>query len=356
MRKWISFVIIFTPFFLLFLTDFNASLSTNKSDLLKDQIELISWVFSGIMALVSFFALFIGYMYENKLIASSNDLKLLYRPYTLSISDIRQILLSYESNIVGNKLINYMYWIYLTVSSFTIYVWGITVGFYTQFRFGTKLDFSLPSTINFGVYLFYFLLSGLLIILTFILNQVKNLKDPFRKGYLPLAEEICDLKYLEEQQDTDVSEIIFKNAPSLTFYKNPPSGSPRYEVVFFMPIKMKNFKFVIKLYDKDKIIIFKCFGLLNKITHVGDQFFVRLEDNLPEQIYERLKIDSTGEMKVYNENNEVISRFSLKSLTEDDNSFEIIPKNIVFERETIERDGNLVRGLNWENISFQNEI
>ncbi|CAM4190479.1 hypothetical protein [Saccharibacillus endophyticus] len=351
MIKWRSLLVLIVPFIFLIFTDFDIPLLKDQQDTLKDQIELTSWIFSGIMALISFLALFIGYMYENKLIAASNDLKLIFRPYTLTISEVRQILISYESNTSRDRLITYMYWIYLIVSASTIYVWGITVGFYTEFKYSLKIDFSLPAVVNLNIYLFYLLLSGLLIVLTFILFQIKNLKDPLRKGYLPTAQELIDMKFLD-QQDSDINEIIIKNTPSLTFYKNLPRNSPTYEAVFSVPIKFKNLKFVIKLYDENGNIAFTCYGYLIEVNHVGDQFFKRLTDNLGESIYNKLRDNGSGEIKIYSANHSILCRVSLKSVINDDNSFTVIPQNIIFDREAHERDHTLIARLNSETIMY----
>ena len=43
--------------------------------IIKDLTNLLSWLFTGIMSLVSFSALFIAFTFENKLVTASKSLK-----------------------------------------------------------------------------------------------------------------------------------------------------------------------------------------------------------------------------------------------------------------------------------------
>jgi hypothetical protein len=330
---------------MLLLTNFNETYSPDIYSTLKDQVELLSWIFAGIMALISFFALFIGYMYENKLIAASKDLSLLLRPYTISLSDIRQTLLNYQSNTSGDNFISMLYWVYFIVTLFTIYIWGIAVGFYTNFKFSFSLDFSVPSVINFGIYAFYIILCSLLLTLTIALNQIRFSKNPLNKGYLPKAQNLCDLDFLVNHNGSDIDEIIIKNAPILGLHKNPPFNSPSYECLFIIPISMINYRFIIKLYDKDKNLIISFWGILTNSTELSSKYFFRVSSSLPELVWGKLHGNSTGEMKVFDKDLKVISRVAYKLSDDDDNHFEMKANRVIIARDRIENDQMLLNDI-----------
>lgn len=65
-------------------------------------------MFSALMGIVSFFALFIGFSYENKLINSATLLRQIYFSFTLTLDDIRQNMMNYERYMSGDKLIKFI--------------------------------------------------------------------------------------------------------------------------------------------------------------------------------------------------------------------------------------------------------
>lgn len=70
MRK-VSFIIfLFISFILALFVDYSI-VNKDNFEYIKDRIELLSWLFAGIMSLVSFLTLFITFTYDNKLIIAS---------------------------------------------------------------------------------------------------------------------------------------------------------------------------------------------------------------------------------------------------------------------------------------------
>lgn len=337
MLRRISVLFVLVPFVLLLFTNFKQDFSKDDYDNLKDQVELISWIFSGIMAIISFFAIFIGFMYENKLISASKDLQNIYRPYTINISEYRQVIINYQVSMTSNNLISYLYWVYLIVSSCTIYVWGVAVGFYTKYQVSLEINFSVPAVLNFGIYLFFLILSGLLVSLTFILNQIKHFKDPLGKGYLPNTDQITDIDYLKTK-NSDLDEVLIKSGFHLEFYKNPPISNPKYEMILNMPVKLKNLRFVLKIYDKEKNNILKCYGKILDNSNFGERFLYRITDNLPNSIFNTLQDNASGELKVYDSDDSVISRITLRLDLIDEYNHTFILQKAIKEREIMEND------------------
>ncbi|MBT2616138.1 MULTISPECIES: hypothetical protein [unclassified Bacillus (in: firmicutes)] len=120
------------------------------------------------------------------------------------------------------------------------------------------------------------------------------------------------------------------NTPILEFYKNPPFKDPTFECYFILPIKMKNFRFIINLYDfeNDKLtIIFRCFGEIKDDTFVGSNMRYKVDQNIGSDIYNKL-INTTelfGEVKVYDEKYNVISRLKLNAENKNDTNYIIRP-------------------------------
>ena len=67
--------------------------------IIKDLTNLLSWLFTGIMSLVSFSALFIAFTFENKLVTASKKFKRILKPYSLNKGDLRNTLINYENNL-----------------------------------------------------------------------------------------------------------------------------------------------------------------------------------------------------------------------------------------------------------------
>lgn len=350
--KWLFFFLSITiPAVLLSEINFERSFSPEEYDKLKDQVEIISWLFAGVMAIVAFLSLFIGLLYENKLIAASNTRRQLYHPYNLSLTEIRNNLFLYDNNVSGSKFMKIIYLSFVLVSMLTIFVWGTAVGFYTKFKFSYEIKFTIESSLIFGIYAFYFLICFFLFCLTFILNQLKNNKDPLGNGYLPTTKELCNVDHLINI-DCDLDEVILKLGPSLEFFKNPPSDKPTYEMNFHLPVKLSNYRFVIKMYDKDRKPLIKCFGVLKNITHIGEKANFHLSSNFPKYVYEALKDNSTGELKLYDSEYNIVSRISLKLNDITNEGFRLDPGRIIYQRDNIELDNGLIRNVTVNKIEF----
>ena len=63
------------PFVLVFFLDLGNAYNDKSYNDYKDLTNLLSWLFTGIMSLVSFSALFIAFTFENKLVTASKSLK-----------------------------------------------------------------------------------------------------------------------------------------------------------------------------------------------------------------------------------------------------------------------------------------
>jgi len=351
-KRWLVFLLLLVlPVLLLFQINFVRVFTDNEYDKLKDQVELISWLFAGVVAMVAFLSLFIGFLYENKMIAASNIRRQLYHPYSLSLTDIRQNLLSYERNISGSRLIKYIYYNFVLVSTFTIFIWGTAVGFYTQFQFSHKVNFSIESVLNFGIYAFYALLCFLLFGVTFLLNQLRNNKDPLGSGYLPTTKDLCNIDHLIKA-GCDLDELSLKLGPSLEFFKNPPFDNPTYEMNFHLPIKLSNLRFVIKLYDKDRRPLVKCYGIINTVTFIGEKVLINLTNDLSESVYLALQEESTGEFKLYDSELTVISRINLKLSDSTNEGFSFKASRVIYQRDSIELDKGLLEDITDTGIKY----
>lgn len=354
MKRLISLIPIILSIVCIIFIDYNKSYTKDEYDLLKDQIELISWIFACIMGIVSFFGLFIGFVHENKLIVASKILQELYLPYTSSIETIRQNLISYKYYYSRDKIIKFIYYSYLIVSCITIVVWGTAVGFYTKFQFSINIQFTLEVFINVAIYVVYFVLCSLLIGVTFILQSILLRKNPLGDGYLPAPNQVIDLDYLSKQQ-IDLDELILKTSPILEFYKNPPINNPKYEVNLVLPIKWKNLKFIINLFDEDKNCLIKIYGCITQMTFIGEKYTFCLENNLPEEIYTKLLSGINGELKVYSIQNEIISRLFFSPNNVDNSaSFSYSSERIV-EKSRHDLDSGIIESLSTDddNVHFE---
>ncbi|RKN74989.1 hypothetical protein [Paenibacillus ginsengarvi] len=350
MGKWTPFLILLIPVIILLFTDFDRNFSSEQYDALKDQVELISWIFAGIVSIAGFFGLFISFTFENKLLTASKELKQYYRPYALNTNDLRLFLSNYQQLTAGDKLLKNIFGIFLFVSCSSILVWGTAVGFYTKYKVSFKLDFSIESLLVFGIYLLFFLLGGILIYVTIAINFIRHQRDPLEKGYMPDIKSICDINYLSNKAEVDIDELLFKLSPSLEFYKNPPDDKPKYEAYFHLPIKMDNFRFTMKLISntEGKEITLRCFGVFNKMDIIGEKVTPILDNNLSERYYNALKNNTvSGEMKLYNLDNKVISRYSLIRSNETSQSYKFILDKVIRYPEKIDIDkGLLLKSLN----------
>ncbi|MFS0906671.1 hypothetical protein AB3N02_26985 [Priestia aryabhattai] len=350
MKKWFSFIFIIISIYLIFSLNYNHNYTDNQFNVIKDKIELISWIFSSLMGIISFFALFIGYSYENKLINSATLLRQIYLPFTLTLDEIRQNMMNYEKDMYGDKLIKFMYISFLIVSCLTILVWGTAVGFYTKYKFPSSIHLDIEDSINLGIYAVFLVLCILLIGVTVILNKIRFYKNPLDKGYLPTPSKLCDIDFLADENNKHIEELMFKSAPILEFYKNHLKKDPTYEINLYFPIKWKNYKFVLTLYNEDRITIFKIYGLLKDIQYIGEKYTVSLTDNCPERVYQSLD-GVEGELKIYNSKQNIISRLFIIQ-EKHSNKYNFKTNRIIQSRDRIDLDKQLIERLEEEKVHY----
>ena len=106
------------PFALLFFLDLGNAYNIKVYNDYKDLTNLLSWLFTGIMSLVSFSALFIAFTFENKLVTASKSLKRILKPYSLNREDLRNTLINYENNLSEDKFLSVLYYVYLIITFF----------------------------------------------------------------------------------------------------------------------------------------------------------------------------------------------------------------------------------------------
>lgn len=276
---------------------------------INDKAELISWIYAGIMALVALLTIFVTFAYEHKLIAATEILNSIYKPYTLSLEELRQGLIKYKSLTSKNILLNFIYFLLLFLSIISIIVWGVIILIYCKFSIPNLYVLNLESIIDLGLYSLWLLLTIFFITILFIINQSRNNKNPLDKGYLPKAYELSDLDYLSNQ-DIDITEYLFKTCPEIELYSNPIENDQNsYEINIYFPIIMKNYRYVINIFDQNHDVIFKCYGKILSEFEIG----VRHKESLyiMKDAYNSLNESSYGEIKIYNTNLDGLARIKI---------------------------------------------
>jgi hypothetical protein len=310
------------------------SVTYNPADYskLKDIVELLSWLFSGIMSLIAFSTLFIAFTYENKLIAASNNLKSYLNPYALNTEEIRLHLINYKQNLVEDILLKYLYYVFILFSSLLTLIWGSVVGFYTSFKVSSRIDLSISSMLGFGAYTFFIILGLLFFLLAIVIKSVRNNRDPLDIGYLPSPQDVCNVDFMVKK-DADMKEFFSKNYLSFIFYKNPPYKTPKCEFILDLPIKVSNLRFVFRIYNEEDEGFLTCFGLLDKrLTpqEIGKRSVNVIDGNINKNIYDHLyKQDFYGILKLYDENFNVVAVYSYSKRSEDEKSFSFIYDKVI---------------------------
>lgn len=276
-----------------------------------DKLDLISWMYGGIISLISFLALFIAFTYENKLVVASQNKSQIYYPYSLSYDDVRLNLINYSKSISKDRILNSIYWIFIVVSFFSIIIWGLVVGWYTNYKFINFKHLTDLGLLHVTILSMWLILSYVLIFICVILNLVRSKKDPLNKGYLPHEYSLINMDYLKSEQ-ADIEEFLFKCSPIIEIIKNPPLSEPKYELNIFFPIKLKNLRFVIKIFDNEKNLKLRVFGVLNKINAVGETYFKILTDDLDININD-LGEYSSAEFKFYDNECNLVGLFIAKA-------------------------------------------
>lgn len=313
LKRWYSIILFFviTLLVCIFLQENIKNIPIKAEQ--KDMVETISWLFSGVVSIISFLSIFVGFIYDNKLINASNTLREIYKPYGMDTEGYRVRLVNYHQYISKGITLNAIYWIILVCSNVCIIIWFCTLEIlYNPF----PLVLSFENIATLCLLSMWCVFSILLFLLVVYLNRINNNKDPLGKEYLPNSTQILDVDFLVTQE-VDVDEIFMKVGPYIEFYKNPqPQKSYELNIVFSHPIS--NYKYVITIYDKDKNALFKCFGVYQLKSILGQKLHHNLTTELDERIYTSINSFSTGEIKIYSvKNNKLLCRLSLTLICEE---------------------------------------
>jgi len=306
---------IITPIIILYFISFNVH--DNEELLHKklyDQATLLSWIFTGIIGFVSFVVLFITFTFENKLVVSANTLKRIISPFGINIKELKRAFIDYNSLLRGDRVLKLIYYIFLTIGSFVSVIWGTVIGYFTQFEFPTKIDFSVPSIFVFGIYSFWIILYGVFILVGILIFQIRYNKNPFQKGSLPTIKEITNVDFLDKK-GLNFDEFFSINYPTIKFYQNPPKQKETYEINCCLPIALNNYRFVIKFYSNEHVIL-KCYGILKGIVdyeNIGKDYIDNLSSDFNKSVYKQLLTEeSYGELQLFNSELKVIARYLLE--------------------------------------------
>lgn len=330
------------------------------NDSLKDKIELISWIYAGVMGLVSFLSVFVAFIYDNKLITASKTLKQILHPYDTSLGQLRTAVAEYERSVSNSLTIHFIYWLLLITSLTSIILWGIAVLSYNNFNVKFPSLSSLEEIINFSLYIVWGLLCILLISLTIIINTIRNNKDPLAKGYLPKAKDVLNLKYLAGL--SDFAEIIKVISPKIVLFRNPMASCDierKYEMNLTLPLNISYLNFLIKLYDSNDRLFIRFYGKTSEINILGEKLIKVIPSiDIDDEIFGKLESEMiNGEFRVYDEGNDIISRFTIRTVRSTDNQIDIqIHNDISHIVPDNDIDYSLVSNLKENEYCSQREI
>ncbi|OAH59491.1 hypothetical protein AWH48_14725 [Domibacillus aminovorans] len=264
------------------------------------------------MSLLGFITLFIAFSYENKLLTASKIKQQVLRPYALSLEEIILNFSEYKLYLSKDFLLNFMYWIFVIVSSISIFTWGIIICFYTNYNFVLSRTIDYKQIMNLIVLVIWGLLSFVLTAISILLNLIRFNKDPLEKGYLLNERQLSDVQTMIDKRG-DLQELLFKISPTITLLKNPQQQSAGdYELNIHFPIKLANIRFVAKLHNNDIDVPLRIFGVLQNIDNIGESFshIFTNQLNLTNTI---LNEQSAGIIKFYDQNNKIIALLKLKA-------------------------------------------
>lgn len=348
----IGVILMIIPVFIISRIDF--SVDANNYDPLKDKIELMSWIFAGITALLGFLSLFIAFIYENKIIAAARYIRKIYFPYGQTDHELRDNLLNYRVSVNGNLPISFIYWFFVFSGGIIIFVWGLSAGFYTKFENPFGLIMQLGSVLNIGIYLFVIMLSTAIVLVSVYINFIRLKRDPIGQGNLPKYEDLHDIDFLISN-GADIDEYFLVNTPRLEFFANPPISSPVYEVKFVIPINVKGLRFVMKIYNENHIVVTVYGVLFSDFSKLSQRFSMVLNSNLDENTFKSLVDTTSGEIKIYDNTLGLIARLSMGKLTEENGSFAFVAKRSIEHRDKIENDHGYLASMtdNKTNVVFR---
>lgn len=346
-KNWWFIGILITPLFFLCFVEMPDNLMSDYNRI-KDMIEFLTWLFSGVMTLITFLTIFIAYTYENKLSAASSSLKTILNPYGLTVDRLRNLLIDYQNSIQDDKTIKFIFYGFTLFSSLSILTWGIAVGFYTKFKYSFIIETHIEAVLYFSMYSFYILITIVFIFLSIILKLIILKIDPIKKGYLPPFNDLLDFEYLDKEGN--IEEIFKSNPISIDFFKNPTNRKKfKYEVIVSSPIYIKKFSYVIKIYDKNNNNLVTLFGRTN--NHITDLENVRdynklVTDDFEEDIYRELDQESYGVYKVFDMKLKVVASYLLYvDLNSKDHVAFTVLRKLKINSAGIENDGNIFNGF-----------
>ncbi|MBP3951163.1 hypothetical protein [Bacillus suaedae] len=306
-----SFII---PFFVLSRVSYNSPMDETLIQQLNEHATLLSWLFTGIIGFISFTSLFIALIFENKLVVAANTLKRIYFPYTFNIKDLKNAYINYDTLTLEDRILNGLFYSFIAIGIIVSTIWGVVVGFYTQFRLSFELDLTLTSMFVFGIYVFWVILIFLFFLIGLVIHQIRFNKNPFSKGNLPGIKKITDVDFLISQE-IDIPEFFSINYPKLIFYQNPPVENPSYELNIELPLGLNNLRFLIKVYQNQKVVA-KCYGVLEDVVeynNIGKDYTTNITTNFEKDLYKSLlSNNSYGELFIYNDQFQPVARFFLK--------------------------------------------
>ncbi|MGZ4160477.1 MAG: hypothetical protein ACXVNF_06745 [Neobacillus sp.] len=337
-----SILIFLIPIYFVLKIDY--TIDSKSFSAYKDKIELLSWLFSGIMSLLGFLSLFIAFIYENKVLAAAKTYRKIIMPYSLTEQELRENLINYQIYTSNNLMMLTLHWVFLIFSTIIIFVWGISIGLYTKFNNPFVKGYGLGEMLDLGVYLFLGVLSVSMLMISIYINFIKIKHDPLGKDYLPKYKSLYNFDDLIKHESA-IDEYFTVNSPKLTIYLNPPLEKPVYEVKFSLPIRLENLRFVLKVYTEKKNIL-TCYGVVcDKLNKYGENYSMIVDSNMPESIYLELRERTYAEIKIYNRHSELSSRLSLLKNIIDDDTLEFVVHRPIEHRDRIDNDKLYVENL-----------
>ncbi|MFD0588016.1 hypothetical protein ACFQZE_08370 [Paenibacillus sp. GCM10027627] len=343
--------LVLSPLLLLYLNCKYQVVDFFITDEIHNKVEIFSWMFAGILSIVSIFALFIGFVYENKLLSGSRNLRIIYNPIALNTDEFKQRITDYQRDIVRGHNVNVIFYNLLLITFCSIFSWGLVVMLYMDSDY--KLGFSdLAAITNTLILIFWGILTILLVSLTYLLNNIRLNKDPLEKGMLPTLEKLSDFDFINNQ-NIDTNEFLRVISPEIRFYQNNTEDNNDVEV--FFPVKFKNIKVVIRILDKDKNLVLRIFGVCGDVNYLGESVRYHVTSELTGKVYRLLYVGSSAEYRYYDTNNQIITRV-ICSLTLVKNSFTLIPIHVKeFTVDSREIDFVLIQNIQTDKFVMQNE-
>ncbi|TRZ39083.1 hypothetical protein CEQ21_16095 [Niallia circulans] len=267
------------------------------------------------MSLLGFVTLFIAFSYENKLLNASKIKQQILRPYALTLEEIILNFSQYSIYITKDFLLNYIYWVFLIVSGISITTWGIVISLYTNFNFFAK-ELNYIHIINITELIMWGVLSFLLISISILLNLIRLNKDPLDKGYLLNEKELSNIEIIKKSEG-DLQELFFKISPTITLHQIPQEGEGECDLSIHFPLKLSNIRFVAKIYNANKDIVIRMFGVMQNIDKLGESYshvFTKQINPVNLEINE----NAHCELKFYDNQNKIVSLLKLKAKKTDD--------------------------------------